>query len=70
MDGGILRPRSSFQSVAPPSITVSISSSLNVRRGGSGRGNGMGGGLERDIVNPFPPLAEVAAAFEGCCMNA
>ena len=30
----------------------------------------MGGGLERDIVNPFPPLAEVAAAFEGCCMNA
>jgi len=30
----------------------------------------MGGGLERDIGNPFPPLAEVAAAFEGCCMNA
>ena len=51
-------------------MAVSISSSLNVRLGGSGRGNGMGGGLERDIVNPFPPLAEVAAAFEGCCMNA
>ena len=69
-DDSILQRRSRFQSVAPPSITVSISSSLNVRLGGSGRGNGMGGGLGRDIVNPFPSLAEVAAAFEDCCMNA
>jgi hypothetical protein len=30
----------------------------------------MGGGLGRDIVNPFPPLAEVAAALEDSCTNA